>query len=77
MRNGLVRRLAFVADERVELDADRAKAILFARAAIGTDAIALNLRQLFHFEFCSSAHDDAFDVDVGVRSVRGVDVSSV
>jgi hypothetical protein len=35
------------------------------------------LRQLFHFEFCSSAHDDAFDVDVGVRSVRGVDVSSV
>lgn len=50
-------RLAVVADKSVELDAHGRKAELFARPTIGTDAVAGEAGQFFHFLLSDARHE--------------------
>jgi hypothetical protein len=50
--NGLMRRLAVIADKRVEFDANVAIAKFLLRAAIDANAVARKSSQLSNFLFC-------------------------
>lgn len=56
--------LAFVANERVKLDAHGAKAKALLGSAIGTDCVRFYLGQSFHLVFCGS-HGVSVSVAVG------------
>jgi hypothetical protein len=56
VRNGLVRRFAFVAHKREEFHTDRTKAKLFDETAIGTRGIARRSGQPFHGRFGGRRH---------------------
>ena len=59
MRDGLMTRLAFVANEDVKLDANRAKAKLLFSSTIRTNRVGFQFGKAFYFLFGSRSHDDS------------------
>ena len=56
MGYSLMARLAFIANKRVKLDADRTKTEFLLRSTIWANRVAFQFRQTFDFVF-SGSHD--------------------
>lgn len=59
MRDGLMTGLAFVANEGVKLDANRAKAKLLFSSTIRTNRVGFQFSKALYFLFSSRSHDDS------------------